>query len=88
MDIRLRILRRIIEIGECQKYRIKYEAAFSIAFNEPRIDLIVFSGVGDDVVMLDSYTKYGLDDEKAVFEWLDMWRERIEEERKFETNRH
>ena len=86
MDIRLRILRRIIEIGTCKKYRIKYETIYSDAYNGARTDLIVFTGSGDKTVILDSYTKYGLDDETAVFEWLDNWAERFEEARTHETD--
>lgn len=86
MDIRLRILRRIMEMGECRKYRIKYETEYSNAFKEPRTDLTVFTGECAGVVLLDSYTKYGVAEETAVFEWLDEWKERFEEARAHETN--
>ena len=89
MDIRLRILRRIIEIGTCKKYRIKYETSFLPMTGMYSIDLHVFTGTtAADIKIVDEYHKLGLDESKKVFEWLEEWKDRIEEERKLEANRY
>ena len=85
MDIRLRILRRIIEIGSCKKYHFDFDTHVNRQLKLPMTCITVFTGEGENLAIVDTYRKYGTDDEKDVFEWLNEWAERIEEARKDEA---
>ena len=67
MDIRLRILRRILEIGSSDQYSIN--AIFS---TDGSTALHVHDNrIGKKVV--DSFYKYDTIDETSAFVWLDEW---------------
>ena len=86
MDIRLRILRRIIEIGSCKKYHFDFDTHVNRQLKLPITHITVFTGEGEHLAIADTYRKYGTEDEKAVFGWLDTWAERFEEARKNEAD--
>lgn len=80
MDIRLRILRRIIEIGSSDKHCI--EVVFS---SDGSTHIYVHDNrVGHPVV--DSYEKYDNIDETSAFSFLDEWAQVIRRERSYGTH--
>ena len=81
LDVRLRILKRIAQIGECKKYHIKFETEYLPSLKDYSTDITVFTGTGEDVCIVDSHRKIGLGEEKAVFEWLNGWEEEFRKER-------
>lgn len=80
MDIRLRILRRIIEIGSSKRHCIE----------------VIFSSDGDTHIyihdkrhghaVVDSYDKRDNIDETSAFSFLDEWAQVIRRERSYGTH--
>lgn len=80
MDIRLRILRRILEIGSSDKHCI--EVVFT---SEGGTHIYVHDNrIGHKVIA--SYDKYDTIDETSAFIFLDEWAQKIRRERSYGTH--
>ena len=82
MEYRLRIIRRIIEIGESSKHCINANVG-----SDGNISIYVHDNRAGHAVV-DSFYTDEHDDERDVFIWLKEWAETIREERYNETQRH
>ena len=83
MDIRLRILRRVIEIGESNEHHLYFDCSFCPITQRHILSVAVFD---NESQLCDSYDKHGLDEETGVFGWLDEWGRIIREERRYDTD--
>lgn len=80
MRYELRILRRLLEIGESSKHSIN-----AMVGSDWDITLYVHDKRTGQAVV-DSFYTAEHNDERDVFEWLNDWADTIREERDYETN--
>ena len=78
-DIRLRILRRVLEIGSSDKHLI------IVNFSTDGDTNIYIHDARPGHALVDSYTKRDNVEETSAFIWLDQWATTIRRERGYEA---
>lgn len=80
MSYELRIIRKVLEIGESSKHSVN-----AMVGSDRDITLYVHDKRTGQAVVDSFYTDEHNDD-RDVFEWLNDWADTIREEREYETN--